>query len=1654
MNDHDAAFGPESAEDLFGQAVMEYMEAKRSGTADRKDFLERFAAVANDLEAFFAAEDSVEAALTPPSTLKSGPTADATPAAKPAPFGKYADFEYIDKGGMGVVYRCHDTELGRPLAVKVMHAHLALVPERVRDFHEEAQVASQLTHPNIAPVHERGVLPDGRPYIAMKLVEGRTLEAVIREYHAAPTAARFDALLRHFVAVCNAVAYAHDRGVLHRDLKPINVMVGAFGEVQVMDWGLSKTAPRPEIVGVYAAPHRRPVQTIGPDNPTEIGLVRGTFAYMPPEQAAPGTVELDAHCDVFALGALFCEILTNAPPYTSAQADPRKRTKDLYEAARACATGPAFARLEASKAPADLVTLAKHCLASQTGERPASAKVVAEGVTAYLAEVQEKLRAEEVRSARAESRATEERKKRRWQLGLAVAVLLIVTGAVSGSVWYKLDQDRRAAARIVEVNDALGRLDAPLQEAKSWREQGHLPEALEAARRAGALSQDERVPEEMRSGIRAQIAELESSVAAAARDERLLDRLADVTVVMDRPEAGFLGMAPDLNMQFAEAFRTSGLDFSALSDRELIDYFQSRPGDVRAALAAGLDLWAIYSRSSPRAADLSARLVGLARAIDADPVRDELRTILERVRLGSPSFAVWARLFAPVESVLPDSDYDHLMKIARMEPGRLPPRTVQLLVELLVPVNETQVGLSLVQQALQVYPTDAGLHSTAAMLLVMDDVLKANSETDMLESPRLREALVHLQAVRALRPGTGAYQAVMLAKLGRAKEALTLVNELCRMQPDSATPLIVKGGVLTILRKYREAADVVGQAIQRQPDSAPSWALLGQALFQQEKMAEAERACSESLRLQPDSPVAHNNMGLALCGLRKFSVAEGEFRAAIRLSKASGLPEQGLFHSNLGQVLESQRKHDEALAECSLAISLKPDSPAAHNNMGLALCGLRKFSVAEGEFRAAIRLSKGSGLAEINLVHSNLGLALEQQKKHDEALAECRLAISLKPDSPAAHNNMGLALHGLRKFTEEEEELRKAIRLSKASGLPEDGLLYSNLGLALESLNKHDEALVECRLATCLGADGPEVYNNLGLILCSQKKWPEAIDSIRKAIQLEPDWPQLHANLAMILLHQNDLDAAELECREALRLQPDFAEAHNIHGLIAYKRKHYTAATESYQTALRLDPALAEAHINLGMVLRKLSKLDEAEASCREAVRLAPDVPEAQQELAFVLSRRGKHQEAVDACQKQIKLAPDDPASYQTLALIYVEWKKWDKAIATYRKVVGMRPTEVKYRVDVARVLSAQGSHEEAITELQTALKVSPDDVAANRSLGSQLIDVRRPAEAVAPLRRATRLKPDDQMAFCFLGKALSLAGKPDEAIVPLRRATELKPDDTDAFFWLADALDRLGRHREAEEACVQCIHLDPSEPSPHVLLGGIRFSRYRYSAAIDAFREAIRLDPKDTNALVCLGNALTKERNFSEAVNAYKNALELDPKDIDARERLAEALRRSGDFKEALATLDKIDRTLLPKADSRDGLTKRIGQLAKLRDLDANLADVASLRKQPADTDEWLLMAELCLIRERFAPAVHYYAGAFDSDADLVVDRSHIHFLRSVSCAVSAACGTEGTAEDRVAYHRQARQWLKAEQAHLVKEVSAKEAAADKESASEFLHM
>ena len=234
--------------------------------------------------------------------------------------GRYLLRGEIARGGMGAIIRGRDVDLGRDLAIKVLLESHQDNPEVVRRFVEEAQIGGQLQHPGVVPVYELGTFPDRRPYFAMKLVKGRTLASLLRERtDPAQDLPRFLGILEQ---ASNTMAYAHARGVIHRDLKPSNVMVGSFGEVQVMDWGLAKVLFRGAST---EAATTRPAQEsaittvrngpAGTDGESQAGSILGTPAYMAPEQARGDLERIDERADVFGLGAILCEILTGRPPY-------------------------------------------------------------------------------------------------------------------------------------------------------------------------------------------------------------------------------------------------------------------------------------------------------------------------------------------------------------------------------------------------------------------------------------------------------------------------------------------------------------------------------------------------------------------------------------------------------------------------------------------------------------------------------------------------------------------------------------------------------------------------------------------------------------------------------------------------------------------------------------------------------------------------------------------------------------------------------------------------------------------------------------------------------------------------------------------------------------------------------------------------------------------------------------------------------------------------------------------------------------------------------------------------------------------------------------------------------------------------------------------
>jgi len=301
--------------------------------------------------------------------------------------GRYSQLGEYSRGGMGRILLVHDQTIGRDVALK------ELLPESrggngdtpvrqstavVARFLREAQLTGQLEHPSIVPVYEMGRRADGRLYYTMKLVRGKTLGEALAEKK---TLGERLKLLPHVVDLCQAIAYAHSRGVIHRDLKPRNVMVGEFGETVVIDWGLAKTRSEGDAAAPAAAGSEMPGRVLRPADAvsayqTSDGRVLGTAAYMPPEQAAGDLKRVDERSDVYALGAVLYEVLTGRPPFTGTSAE------EVLNKVVAERSAPVL-RVE-RRVPPELAAICERAMARDPADRHGSARELADDIQAFI----------------------------------------------------------------------------------------------------------------------------------------------------------------------------------------------------------------------------------------------------------------------------------------------------------------------------------------------------------------------------------------------------------------------------------------------------------------------------------------------------------------------------------------------------------------------------------------------------------------------------------------------------------------------------------------------------------------------------------------------------------------------------------------------------------------------------------------------------------------------------------------------------------------------------------------------------------------------------------------------------------------------------------------------------------------------------------------------------------------------------------------------------------------------------------------------------------------------------------------------------------------------------------------------------------------------
>jgi WD40 repeat protein/serine/threonine protein kinase len=320
-------------------------------------------------------------------------TCTVPPPAAPDLGGRFRILRHHAAGGLGQVSVALDQELNREVALKEIKEEHSHDPEARARFLLEAEITGALEHPGIVPVYSLGSYADGRPFYAMRFIQGDSLKDGIQQFHSSPTVEEasgpggpppdfqslaFRKLLGRFVDVCNAIAYAHSRGVLHRDLKPGNIMLGKYGETLVVDWGLAKAAGAwREARGERDEPTLRPGSVSG-SSETLPGAALGTPAYMSPEQAAGRVDELGPASDVYSLGATLYHLLTGTVPF---------KGKEPLEILKKVKAGDLSGPRQVQPAlAAALEAVCRKAMALKPADRYASPRELADDVERWLAD--------------------------------------------------------------------------------------------------------------------------------------------------------------------------------------------------------------------------------------------------------------------------------------------------------------------------------------------------------------------------------------------------------------------------------------------------------------------------------------------------------------------------------------------------------------------------------------------------------------------------------------------------------------------------------------------------------------------------------------------------------------------------------------------------------------------------------------------------------------------------------------------------------------------------------------------------------------------------------------------------------------------------------------------------------------------------------------------------------------------------------------------------------------------------------------------------------------------------------------------------------------------------------------------------------------------
>ncbi|MGM9992550.1 MAG: tetratricopeptide repeat protein [Candidatus Bruticola sp.] len=1275
--------------------------------------------------------------------------------------GRYKVIEELGRGGMGVVYRGEDPVLERQVAIKVLPPK-KMTPKSIERFLREAKTAARLDSPYIVKIHDIGQVDDIH-FIVMEYVEGSSLGDMI-EYEEVPTAEQLRLRLKIFRQVMEAVRYAHENGVIHRDLKPDNIMVNKSGHVKVMDFGLA----------FFAGQHSL----------TEVGQVMGTAAYVSPEQAVGKLT--DERTDIYSLGVILFELITGRWPFSAG---------NPLEMFRKVAEEPAPSpRIYNKGISPGLETLVLRSLRKKVEDRFSS---VAEMLESFDACLRNDIYAPST-SVSAASLAVDK------MTGTAKHSRLPAPSSARFNASKAGAAPELASSLPPSAESNSRRLPDPSRVRRLPIGQNHISETIQAAASAPSVVAAPAAPLKDRKNsmpvsgssrlVRSTNTRPAVVINSAAAYEADIARQNEQSAKASRKAGGVITIGGE------EAFRTSVASYSSQEQQPAVKAEES----------------IIKPEAFPQKVSLPTPGPPVRRVIQETSVAAPLNFSAGSVTSPAPSAGAVQIPIPKIEPAPlvtePKNELPALSAPKENSEGgsSAAPRRFVGGSGAAVASNAWMAGVE--EKISPSSPSEAEIMPDAA---ISEAVSERDLETviksglSAFKDSRFSEAASEFSLVLSRDPeniqgliGLGRVR----CELGEYDSARSLIEEAVKYAPDSHEPYVALADffsrteqpalVISALHKALDRCeydnmlrcrlaflyfsqsrpDVAFEqycvALEQAPDDFQVNYQFALFLVTQERYKEALNCLHRACNAQPDNGDIYSLLADVCLKLGDTAQAQSVLERALE----AGVRVDSGVHTDWASLYMAQNNEKQAVSELSEALEAEPGHIEASIKLSALFCHHNQLSEAVRTLEQALKfhpnsLSLHRRLGEVFILGGSLEKAMDHfeqivklepacaenynrlgrlsLKKHYDAssVEQYQKAVEAHPVNPTYREDLAMVYYCMGKYQAAIAELVKACRLDYTN--PD---YPKSLGIMLLELGAYEDAMRQLQSSLSLRPNDAQARGMLGRALAGQGLNNLAIIEFQKAIDSDPDMYLFNLPLARAYAMQGRHDQAVLCFKRFLNVIPDSSSFYSVYnayvgvGRSLIANGELVGALEVLSSILVRDPYNAEACIGLAKVW--LSKKNYAKASSfvEEGLKSAPHYAPLLLVKADILGAQDRWSSAVSALLEAVQEAPHNHHIVEQLGRAYRKCGRLQDAIEIFSKAAEDFPEFSGHFYWLkGRVLYRQGQYEAAVWSYRQAAETDPEDWRIYLDMGKAYSSLQQLDEAAGAYRSAERLAPAEE---------------------------------------------------------------------------------------------------------------------------------------------------------------------------------------------------------------------------------------------------------------------------------------------------------------------